>query len=136
MKIRQNRTFSMKVLYLLKYILNKCFHLQMTKLSICYYYDDDGKIHSVYINLYWHEDNATDNIGEILCSVSWINCYCCMLLQLMCSSKVRFIIIIMVEWCIKCYHTLSGTDMNIIQLKVLLKFYVWYLQSNIINGYC
>ena len=35
---------------------------------------------------------------------------------------------------IQCYHTLSGIDMNTNQLKVLLIFYVWYLQSNIING--
>ena len=126
MKIRHNRTFSMRMLYLLKYILNKWFHTQMTKLSICYYHND-GKIHSIYINWYWHEDNATENIVETLYSLSWVNYYCCMLLQLMCSSKVRFIITIMVEWYIKCYHTLSGIDMNTIQLKVLLKFYVWYL---------
>ena len=70
MKIRHNRTFSMRMLYLLKYILNKWFHTQMTKLSICYYYDD-GKIHSIYINWYWHEDNATENIVETLYSLSW-----------------------------------------------------------------
>ena len=52
----------------------------------------------------------------------------------MCSSKVECVIIMIAEGYIQCYHTLSGTDMNTNQLKVLLKFYVWYLQSNIING--
>ena len=41
----------------------------MAKLSICCY-DDDGKIHSIYINWYWDEHNATENIAEILYSVS------------------------------------------------------------------
>ena len=37
---------------------------------------------------------------------------------------------------IKQYHTLSNIEVNTILLKVLLEFYVWYLQSNTINGYC
>ena len=53
----------------------------MAKLSICRYVDDGGKIHSIYINWYWDPNNATENIAEVLCSVSWINCYCCALVK-------------------------------------------------------
>ena len=42
----------------------------MAKLSICRYVDDGGKIHSIYINWYWDPNNATENIAEVLCSVS------------------------------------------------------------------
>ena len=43
----------------------------MTKLSISQY-DDDVKIYAIllYINWYWHKNNATESIAEVLCSVS------------------------------------------------------------------
>ena len=43
----------------------------MAKLSICCYVDDGGKIiQDIYINWYWDPNNSTENIDEILCSVS------------------------------------------------------------------